>query len=121
MVEIFAAFEFSASHWLPYTRDGHPCAKMHGHNFKVRVWIRGPLTKPEGWVEDFAIIRDAWDKHVGPLVDHQCLNDAMGNPTSENIATFIRDKLKPHLPSLCRIEVQERDGSGVRLEENPES
>ena len=51
-------------------------------------------------------------------LDHRCLNDIEGleNPTSENLARWIWKRLKPSLPGLCKLIVQESPESGCIYE-----
>ena len=69
--------------------------------------------EPAGWVMDFAELKAGF-KPILAQLDHYYLNDIPGleNPTSENIARWIWDKLKPGLPQLCRVELRETCTSG---------
>lgn len=112
-MEIYQRFSLEAARRLPNLPPDHPCARLHGHSFHVEVRVSGPLDPRLGWVIDFADIVAAW----GPIhaaLDHRCLNDVPGleNPTSERMAHWIWNQLKPSLPGLCRIEVKETPDSG---------
>lgn len=101
-------FDFQSAHFLPNVRDGHKCAKLHGHSYKVEISVTGDVNEPEGWVVDFADIERA----VAPLlqlIDHHCLNEVEGleNPTAENIAIWFRDRLNRLFPGLSAIVVHE--------------
>ncbi len=107
-VELTRAFEFSAAHFLPQAGDEHRCRRLHGHNFRIEVSVAGAPDPRTGWVIDFGEIK----RVVEPLIhtlDHQPLNDVTGleNPTSEHLARWLWDRLKPGLPGLCRITVAE--------------
>ncbi len=111
---LFKEFTFDAAHFLPNVPDGHKCKEMHGHTYRLRVWLEGKLDKQLGWVIDFADLK----KVVKPMldqVDHKCLNNIkeLDNPTCELIAVWIWDQLKPLLPSLQKIELHETPTSGV--------
>lgn len=113
MTRIFKDFSFEAAHRLPNVPEGHKCARLHGHSFRVRVVIEGPVDPRTGWVMDFADIKAV----VRPLedrLDHYYLNDIEGleNPTSEELARWIWRALKPQLPLLAAIEVRETCTSG---------
>lgn len=113
MTRIFKDFSFEAAHRLPNVPEGHKCARLHGHSFRVRVVIEGPVDTRTGWVMDFADIKAV----VRPLedrLDHYYLNDIEGleNPTSEELARWIWRALKPQLPLLAAIEVRETCTSG---------
>lgn len=112
-MEIFKEFSFEAAHRLPNVPAGHKCARLHGHSFQARLVVSGPVGKNTGWVMDFGDIKKAF-KPVWEQLDHHYLNEIAGleNPTSENIAVWIWDKLKPALPELTRIEIRETCTSG---------
>jgi 6-pyruvoyltetrahydropterin/6-carboxytetrahydropterin synthase len=112
-MDIFKVFTFEAAHWLPNVPPEHKCRRMHGHSFRVEIHIGGPVGEQTGWVMDFADLKAQADPVIGQL-DHYCLNDIEGldNPTSEHIARWIWKKLKPDLPVLRKITVQETCNSG---------
>ena len=112
-MEIFKEFTFEAAHRLPNVPEGHKCARLHGHSFRTRVWVSGELDPKLGWVMDFADIKAA-AKPVIARLDHYYLNEIEGleNPTSENVARWIWARLKPALPGLSRVEVQETCTAG---------
>lgn len=112
-MEIFKVFKFDAAHQLPCVPAGHKCAKMHGHSFRVEIHVQGAVDSRTGWVMDFADIKAAFDPLLDQL-DHKYLNDIAGldNPTSENLCRWIWLRLKPTLPQLCKIVVQESPDSG---------
>ena len=101
-------YEFEAAHQLPRTPPGHKCRNMHGHSYKLTVRVEGEVNPETGWVMDFAEV----DRHVGPLVaelDHRVLNEIGGleNPTSEILAAWLWERVKPHLGGLLEVEVGE--------------
>ena len=53
-LEIFKIFGFEAAHYLPNVPAGHKCRRMHGHSFRVEVYVAGPVDPATGWVMDFA-------------------------------------------------------------------
>jgi 6-pyruvoyltetrahydropterin/6-carboxytetrahydropterin synthase len=112
-MEIFKEFGFEAAHRLPHVPEGHKCARLHGHSFRVEVHVRGEVDPELGWVMDFAEIKDACEPIIDRL-DHYYLNEIEGleNPTSEVIARWIWARVKPVLPSLDRIVVRETCTSG---------
>ncbi len=112
-MRIFKTFSIEAAHYLPHLPDEHKCRRLHGHSFRVEVHVSGEVGQSSGWVVDFAFIREAF-RPLYEQLDHRCLNDIPGleNPTSENIARWIWERLAPSLPGLCRIAVQETAGAG---------
>ena len=112
-MEIWKEFGFEAAHRLPNVPEGHQCARLHGHSFKVAVHVRGPLDPTLGWVMDFAELKTAW-RPLDEALDHRYLNDVPGleNPTSEVLARWIWQRLAPTLPGLSQIVVRETCTSG---------
>ena len=112
-MELFKDFTFEAAHRLPNVPEGHKCARLHGHSFHVRVAVSGEVDPRLGWVMDFADIK-AVVKPIIEELDHYYLNDIPGleNPTSENLAKWIWDRLYPNLPQLGRVEIRETCTSG---------
>ena len=114
-MDIFKRFTIEAAHRLPNVPEGHKCARLHGHSFQVEVHVSGEPGADTGWVMDFSDIKAAFAP-IHAQLDHHCLNDVEGleNPTSERLASWIWDRLKPALPLLSEIVVQETCTSGCR-------
>ena len=112
-MKIYKDITFEAAHMLPNVPDDHKCRRLHGHSFKVRITLDGPVDESIGWVEDFADIKKAFDPIYKEL-DHNYLNDIDGleNPTSENLAKWIWNELIINLPSLHSVVVKETCNSG---------
>ena len=112
-MEIFREFTFEAAHRLPNVPEGHKCARLHGHSFAMTVHVTGPVDARSGWVMDFAEIKAVFAPIYAQL-DHHYLNDIPGldNPTSERLAMWIWEALKPALPALSRVVVHETCTSG---------
>jgi 6-pyruvoyltetrahydropterin/6-carboxytetrahydropterin synthase len=112
-MDVFRVFQIEAAHRLPNVPEGHKCARMHGHSFRIEIHISGPVGSQSGWVMDFADLRKAFQPLYDQL-DHHCLNDIEGldNPTSENLARWIWERLAPRLPELSKVVVQETCTAG---------
>jgi 6-pyruvoyltetrahydropterin/6-carboxytetrahydropterin synthase len=112
-VWLLKTFTFESAHFLPNVPEEHKCKRLHGHSFKATVTIQGPLDPRFGWVMDYGDIKKMVDPFIDAL-DHRLLNDIPGleNPTSENIALWLWNKLKSPLPLLESIEIQETCVSG---------
>ena len=112
-MEIFREFTFEAAHRLPRVPDGHKCARLHGHSYRVSVHVEAPVDAELGWVMDFGDIKRAF-KPIDAQLDHYYLNDIEGleNPTSENLARWIWDRMTTELPHLSAITVRETCTSG---------
>lgn len=114
-MDIFKVFTVEAAHRLPHVPDGHKCARLHGHSFRIELHLSGPVDPQAGWVMDFADVKAAF-KPTYDRLDHHYLNDIPGleNPTSEQLAKWIWDQTKPVLPLLSAIVVHETCTSGCR-------
>ena len=112
-MEIFRIFTIEAAHRLPQVPPGHKCARVHGHSFRVELHLHGAVDPNTGWVMDFAEVREAFQPTYDRL-DHHYLNDVPGleNPTSENLARWIWEQMKPLLPLLDKVVVHETCTSG---------
>jgi 6-pyruvoyltetrahydropterin/6-carboxytetrahydropterin synthase len=112
-MDIYKEFTFEAAHSLPNVPKDHQCARVHGHSYKLRVVVSGPIVEPHGWVIDFAEIKSVV-KPVVKQLDHYYLNDIAGleNPTCENLAKWIWGNVKPNLELLSEIWVAETCSSG---------
>ena len=107
-MKITQAFTFEAAHRLPLVPETHRCHRMHGHSYRVDLCLEGPINQDTGFVVDFFDVEAAF----GPLLerlDLHCLNEIAGleNPTAENIAVWIWDRVKPLLPQIASVKVYE--------------
>ena len=112
-MDIYKEFHLEAAHRLPNVPEGHKCARLHGHSFHVRLTLTGPVGEDSGWVMDFADLKQQFEPLHNQL-DHRYLNeiDGLENPTSENIARWIWQRLKAGLPALSEVEIRETCTSG---------
>ncbi|MBP6072859.1 MAG: 6-carboxytetrahydropterin synthase [Flavobacterium sp.] len=82
----------------------------HGHNYELIVSVQGEIDPETGFVLDVKILTDLIKKHVEEAMDHKNLNlDVVEffdlNPTAENIAVVIWNKLRKHIKSDLDLEV----------------
>jgi len=114
-MELYKDFRFEAAHLLPEVPQGHKCARLHGHSFKVRITISGEMNPKTGWILDFDDIRQAFEPLLEQL-DHHYLNEIPGleNPTSEHLVQWIWQRLKSALPELTEVEISETCDTGCR-------
>ena len=112
-MEVFKSFTIEAAHQLPHVPEGHQCARVHGHSFVIERWVNGVVGGRSGWVIDFAEISDAF-RPLQQQLDHRMLNDIEGlaNPTSENLAIWIWDRVSGALRGLSKVVVRETATSG---------
>ncbi len=108
-LELSKTFGFEAAHYLPNVPNGHKCKRMHGHSFRFSVVLKGELDPVTGWIMDFAELKEIVKPIIEEHLDHYVLNDVPGleNPTSERIAIWLWNKIKPELPLLDKIIVYE--------------
>lgn len=113
-MEIFKEFRFEAAHQLPNVPEGHKCARLHGHSFRVEVHVRGDLDEKLGWVRDFGELKKAFEP-LHEQLDHRYLNEIAGleNPTSEVLAQWIWERLDPVVDGLSCVIVRETCTSGA--------
>ena len=113
MMRIYKEFKFDAAHCLTKVEKGHKCGNLHGHTFVLEVHLEGEVDPARGWILDFNVMCDVVEPIIERL-DHAYLNDVEGleNPTSENLAVWFWEKLKPRLPQLSQIVIKESPTSG---------
>ena len=108
IVELTKEYRFEAAHRLPNVPEGHKCARVHGHSYKVEIEVRGPVDARTGWLIDFGVIDEAWSDLFARF-DHRNLNDVPGleNSTCENIAVYVWKALLPLIPVLSAVAIWE--------------
>ncbi len=94
MYELKIITHFAAAHRL---KDFHgACENLHGHNWKIEVYVSGKRLGKDGLLCDFKLIKEKTEKILKEL-DHTYLNELPPfrdrNPSSENIAEYIFDRL----------------------------
>ena len=107
-MELRKSFQFEAAHLLPHLPETHKCRRLHGHSFKVEIVLAGECDAKLGWLMDYAEIKAVFSP-IWEKLDHHYLNEIRGleNPTSENVAAWIWQQLKPNLPLLVEVVVAE--------------
>lgn len=103
--------------------EGDPRRRIHGHTYKLRLHLCAPLDTVRGWTVDFGDVKAQFDPIFRDL-DHQPLHELPGVEDNDpaSLATWIRERARPALPALDRIDLYETRGSGVILswgEEGP--
>jgi 6-pyruvoyltetrahydropterin/6-carboxytetrahydropterin synthase len=123
MFELTVERQFAAAHLL---RDyAGPCARLHGHNYRVVVHFAGPKLDDAGFLVDFVTLKELLDGVLAPL-DHQCLNDlpafAELNPTSEVLAEYLYRQVGARAGDLpvrvTAVTVYESDTTAVTYRED---
>lgn len=107
MFKITKQFSFSAAHSLDHLHEGHPCARLHGHNYVVTVCLKAKELNSDGFVRDYGELKEI-KEYIDNHLDHRFLNDIIpGYSTAENIAFYLYTVFKPIYPELYAIEVSE--------------
>jgi 6-pyruvoyltetrahydropterin/6-carboxytetrahydropterin synthase len=107
-VRLIKELRFEAAHRLPRVPEGHKCARLHGHSFKIELAVEGHVNPDTGFLIDYSRLDEMWQP-LHDTLDHNYLNDVPGleNPTSEILAHWLWQRIKPTLPELTRVIVHE--------------
>lgn len=111
MFRLEKEFRFEASHQLPH--HSGKCARLHGHSWVGRISVEGEELQRDGssagMLADFGDLKAAVAPLLESYLDHFHLNDtlALENPTSEEIARWVYRRLKPSLPGLVSVIIEE--------------
>ncbi len=116
---IWRRYRFEAAHQLPNVPEGHQCGRMHGHGFEVILHANQSL-QSDNFEADMGVSFEQIDSYWKPIheqLDYACLNDIEGldNPTSEVLANWIWQKLKPLFKELSWVTVYETHTSGCNF------
>lgn len=104
MYKVKKSMEISGAHHLRLDYESK-CTGLHGHNWKVTVYMQSQELDENGMVEDFTRIKE----RVHSRLDHKCLNDVLEfNPTAENIARWICEELGE---KCYKVKVKESGGN----------
>lgn len=108
MFKISKEYHFSASHVLKGLPDDHPCSRLHGHNYIVKIELSSDSLTPPGFVVDYRSL-DALKHFIDTEIDHRHLNDIFGDHsvTSELLAKFFYDWCKSRWPQVSAVSVSE--------------
>ena len=100
MFELKVVTHFAAAHQLRMVAD--KCENMHGHNWKIEVYVTGMELGKDGLLIDFKLLKEATKKALDEL-DHKFLNELDAfrslNPSSENIARHVFVSISQQLNS----------------------
>ena len=108
IVSLSRQFRFEASHQLSHLPPDHPCHNLHGHSYLVEVEVTGEVDPATGFLIDYGDLKKTVVPVIAPL-DHNHLNNVEGLriASTEYIAEWIWVRLKPLLPTLTRVSIQE--------------
>ena len=117
MYYVSKRMEVAGSHDLDLPYESK-CSNLHGHNWIITVHCKSEKLTDYGMIVDFALVK----KEIHGVLDHSNINDVLDNrinPTAENMAKWICDKVS----ELCevgycyKVEVQESEGNVAIYEE----
>ncbi len=108
------SFKFDAAHNLVSYKG--KCERLHGHTYRLIVWVKGVCDR-EGIILDFVDFKDIVKRYVIDELDHAYLNERFKQPSTENIALWIWDTLKPVFKEkgldLYKVELFETEDCSV--------
>jgi 6-pyruvoyltetrahydropterin/6-carboxytetrahydropterin synthase len=116
MYELKIVTQFGAAHRI---KDiGGKCEDLHGHNWKIEVYVKGRELGEDGLLVDFKVMKSATGRIIDRL-DHKYLNELEEfkdiNPSSENIARIIYEALSIELDNddvkVSRVAAWESDSA----------
>jgi 6-pyruvoyltetrahydropterin/6-carboxytetrahydropterin synthase len=114
MYSIKVEANFSAAHNLRGYKG--KCEELHGHNWKIEVEAAQDKLDKTGMVLDFKYLKERLNAVLERL-DHKYLNRIpyfkKANPTSENIAKYIYDRLKSKISNIQSVTVWENSTSSA--------
>jgi 6-pyruvoyltetrahydropterin/6-carboxytetrahydropterin synthase len=110
MYEVTVTAEFSSGHYL--RNYVGKCENPHGHNYKVRVTLRGAELDPSGLLLDFKLLKRVM-RPVVEYLDHNMINDLAPfteiNPSAENLARYFYDETSKQLAEMTAGRVTVKD------------
>lgn len=116
MFTISKEFHFDSSHFVAGLPDGHPCARMHGHSYKVSFTLKKTVLDEVGFVVDYRDL-DVIKQWIDDKVDHRVLNEVFEfNPTAENIAQHFYNTYIGTFPDLASVTVKETEKTSATFE-----
>lgn len=120
IVSVFRKEHFNAAHRLynaawtdeeNYAVFGKCCnPNYHGHNYELVVRLTGPVNPSTGYVYDLKLLSGIIKEEVTARFDHRNLNIDTEefknlNPTAENIAIVIYEKLRQRIEVTYEIKI----------------
>jgi 6-pyruvoyltetrahydropterin/6-carboxytetrahydropterin synthase len=105
---VYKEIDIAAAHFL---REYHgKCERLHGHNYRIRVYVGADELDSEGMVVDFVQLKALMRELIHDVFDHQNLNDTppfdVLNPSSEHLARHCAEAIAARLDD-GRVRVTE--------------
>lgn len=116
MFEVAKEIMISSTHRVREHKGG--CENIHGHNWKIQVFVQAKELNEMGMVVDFKVLKNEMNNIIMPL-DHKDINEIKPfdviNPTSENLSKYIFDEMSKKLNDermrVSKVVVFETDSS----------
>ena len=110
MFEVTVERGFSSGHYLRNYKG--KCENPHGHNYKVRITLRGEALDHAGLLLDFRDLKQVMRPVIDRL-DHQMINDigpfTAINPSAENLAKYFYEETNRQLAEMTGGRVRVKD------------
>lgn len=107
MYTIAKQFHFSASHVIAGLPDGHPCARLHGHNYAVELVLAAPTLDAIGFVVDYGELKP-FQRILDEELDHRHLNEVITGPTTaEFLAFYLHGRARAIWSQVVAVRVSE--------------
>lgn len=108
MYRITKEFHFSASHQLFGLAEDHPCARLHGHNYIVKIELAGTELTGPGFLRDYRELAPL-KAYIDSTFDHRHLNEVLGDTqvTAELLAKHFHDWARARWPEVSAASVSE--------------
>ena len=104
-MELTIEVPFCAALRLPNLEG--PCQRLHGHDYRLAVTVRGSPDPQTGAIVDFLSLRRTVEELVVAKLDHRLMNEVIENPTAEHLVVWIWSRLKDAIPSLSALQLWE--------------
>ena len=115
MYRISKEFHFSSAHQLHGLRPGHPCGRLHGHNYIARVTLQGDTLNEHGFLLDYNDLKP-FGQWIDDTLDHRNLNDLLDfQPTAESMARYFAEQVAQH------VAIPEGVAISVAVSETPKT
>ena len=114
--QIWKEMSFDSALQLQRAPVGDARRSIHGHTYKLRLYLSAPLDEVMGWVIDFGDVKKVF-KPTLDMLDHRHLNEVLceSDPGTESVARWIKKQVQVELPQLNGIGVSEVSGCGTLL------
>ncbi len=118
MYSVRVEVDFAAAHRIVHYNG--KCERLHGHNYRVRVWASGQTLGEGRMLVDFSLLKGALKSLIDEELDHRDLNEIKffaDDPSAERIAEYIYLRMHEKVPqaSISAVDVYETPTSMARF------